>query len=113
MVESLNDSEQDQRKGLAAGFTPAARPGRFLEPGAALAFQSRAGSLSVCLNLSHFCLGDKRVTLPVGPEELRIAWEAERPAALPPLCVCGVAEGGTCPAPLRRGQLLLASLGHG
>ena len=48
------------------------------------------------IRLSHFSLGDKRVTLLVGPEELRIAWAAEPAAAYLPLCVC---RGGIHPAP--------------
>ena len=58
----------------------------------ALASRGRAGPLSACLNLSHFSLRDNRVTLLVGPEQLRIAWKPEQPAALP-LCVCAVLGG--------------------
>lgn len=64
---------------------PAAQPGPGPGPRAAVAFRSRAGCgrtgpLSAGLNLSHLSR-DRRVTLLVGPEKLRIAREAADPAA--------------------------------
>ena len=81
----LRDSGRGERKGSQMGVSPAVQPGPY--PGQGQPSPSGAGGLqrtrpSVSVSKSESPLSlDRKVTLLVGPDKLRIAWEAEHSAA--------------------------------